>query len=400
MAHVTDVEGAFGPEEYAGRIERVRAAMRSRGLGALVVTTPENIYYLVGLNHQGYFAFTMLVLPLQGEPLLVTRAMEQVVVSTQTSGVTFLGFDEDEDVGEAARRAVESAGCAGERVGIDTSSMFFPPGVWEALEQGLPGVEWIDTSRTSSVDPTFRLGLVDNVRLVKTDAEIACVRRAAAVSDRAVRAGLSVAGVGVNETEVAAAVYDAMVRGGGEYPGFVPLIRSTETLQEEHTTWRNHVLTAGEELFIELSGSYARYHAPLGRTGHIANAPRGSERVRAVAIGAIDAARDALCPGVVSGDVYAAWQAAVDEGLGHSRLRRHHCGYNVGIGFPPSWVGGSTVLGLRPGGRVPIETGMVFHLWAWIHDENLGDYLLSDTAVVTDDGAELVTTTPRPLVLD
>ena len=399
MARVAEVEGAFGPEEYAGRVERVRAVMRARDLGALVVTTPENIYYLVGLNHQGYFAFTMLVLPLEGEPLLVTRAMEQAVISAQTSGVAFLGYGEDEDAGLAAQRAIESAGCAGERVGVDTSSMFFPPGVWEALEQGLPGVEWIDTSRPSSVDPDFRAGLVDNVRLVKTDAEIACVRRAAAVSDRAVRAGLSAAGVGVNETEVAAAVYDAMVRGGGEYPGFVPLIRSTETLREEHTTWRNHVLTAGEQLFIELSGSYARYHAPLGRMGHIARAPQGSERVQAVAIGAIDAALSALRPGAVSGDVYAAWQAAVDEGLGHSRLRRHHCGYNVGIGFPPSWVGSSTVLGLRPGGRAPISTGMVFHLWAWIHDENLGDCLLSDGAAVTDDGDELLTTTPRPLVL-
>ncbi|MBS1265518.1 MAG: Ectoine hydrolase [Acidimicrobiaceae bacterium] len=400
MERVAENEGAFGTEEYSGRIERVRAQMRARDLGALAITTPENIYYLVGLNHQGYFAFTMLVLPLEGEPLLVTRAMEQVVISAQTTGIGFRGYSEDEDAGDAATRAIEAAGCAGERVGIDTSSMFFPPGVWEAMEQGLPGVEWIDTSRTSSVDPSFRAGLVDNVRLVKTDAEIACVRRAAAVSDRAVRAGLAAAGVGVNETEVAAAIYDAMVHGGGEYPGFVPFIRSTETLQEEHTTWRNHVLTAGEQLFIELSGSYARYHAPLGRMGHIARAPQGSERLRAVAVGAIEAARDALRPGVVSGDVYASWQAAVDEGLGHSRLRRHHCGYNVGIGFPPSWVGSSTVLGLRPGGRVPIEQNMVFHLWAWIHDEDVGDYLLSDSAVVTEGGAELLTTTPRPLVVD
>jgi Xaa-Pro dipeptidase len=386
-------------DELAGRVARVRATMAELDLQALVVTTPENIYYLVGLDHQGYFAFTMVLLPLEGSPILVARAMEQVVVSTQAPGSVFLGYGEDEDAGQAAVRAIERAGCADERIGVDTSSMFFPPGVWEDMKQHLAGVEWVETSRTSSIDPSFQAGLVDNVRLIKTPAEIDCVRRAAAISDRAVRAGLETAGAGINETEVAAAIYDALIRGGGEYPGFVPLIRSSETLQEEHTTWRNHVLRPGEQLFIELSGSYARYHAPLGRMAHIALAPEGAGKLRAVAEAAIGAAQQALRPGAVSGEVYSAWQAAVDGGLGHSRLRRHHCGYNVGIGFPPSWVGSSTVLGLRPGGRVPIQAGMVFHLWAWIHDDDLGAYLLSDTAVVLDDGTELLTTTERPVVV-
>jgi Xaa-Pro dipeptidase len=278
--------------------------------------------------------------------------------------------------------------------------MFFPPAVWEEMKQGLTGVEWVDTSRTSSVDPSFLAGLIDNIRLVKSPAEIECVRRAAAISDRAVRVGLQAAGVGINETEVAAAVNDALIRGGGEYPGFAPFVRSSETLQEEHTTWRDHILMAGEQLFIELSGSYARYHAPLARLVHIARAPEGAGRLLAVAESAIEAAREALRPGAVSGDVYSAWQAAVDEGLGHRRLRRHHCGYSVGIGFPPSWVGSSTVLGLRPGGRVPIEVGMVFHLWAWIHTDDVGDHLLSETAVVLDDRTELLTTTERPLAVN
>jgi len=267
------------------------------------------------------------------------------------------------------------------------------------MEQSLPQVQWVDTSLTSGPDPTFRAGLVDHVRLVKTPAEIECVRRAAAISDRAARAGLEVAGIGVNETEIGAAIYESMVKGGGEYPGFVPLVRSTETLQEEHTTWRDHILMPGELLFIELSGSYARYHAPLGRTAHIGRSPRRAEELRSIAIAAINSASDALLPGSTSGDVYSAWQATVDEGLGHDRLRRHHCGYNVGIGFPPSWVGSSTVLGLRPGGKVPIQSGMVFHLWAWIHDQDVGDYLLSDSALVTATGAELLTTAERPLAV-
>jgi len=396
----SEARGPFGPAEYDRRVAAVRAAMRDRDLSALIVTSPENIYYLIGLSHQGYFAFTMLLLPADGIPRLVTRAMERVIVAHQASHVAFVGYEEGDDAADVAVRVVRETGCAQERIGIDTSSMFFPPGVWEALEADLPGVEWFDTSRSSSVDPTFRAGLVDHIRLVKSPAELAYIRRAAAVTDRAARAGLAVAGVGINEREVAAAIYEAMIQGGGEYPGFVPLVRSGDTLQEEHSTWRDRVLQAGDQLFIELSGAVARYHAPLGRLTHIARGPRRGEQARQIAIDALEAAREAARPGVTSGDVYAAWQATVNEALGHDRLRRHHCGYNVGIGFPPSWVGSSTVLGLRPGGLVEIREGMVFHLWAWIADDAAGDYLVSDTAMVTGSGSELLTTTPRPYITE
>ncbi len=62
-----------------------------------------------------------------------------------------------------------------------------------------------------------------------------CLRRVAAISDRAVRSGLAAAGVGMNETEMAATTDDALGQGVGE-DRLRPLVRSSETLQEEHTT--------------------------------------------------------------------------------------------------------------------------------------------------------------------
>ena len=336
--------------------------MRDDGndLDALLVTSPENIYYLIGLSHQGYFAFTMLVLPLEGEPALLTRMMESYTISAQAPDVRHFGYDDEEEAGAFALTAIKSLGLTTGRIGVDRSSMFFPAGVWEELELGLPGVEWVDSSRSPSTSRRFRAGLVDQVRLIKSPAELEHIRRAAAISDRAARAGLRTAAVGINEKEVAAEVYRAMILGGGEYPGFVPLIRSTETLKQEHATWRDRYLQPGEKVFIELSGSSARYHAPLGRMGYIAEIEPGAERVHGIAIDALDAVIATLRPGVETGTVYDAWQAVVDDGLGHSRLRRHHCGYTVGIGFP------------RAGWEAPPCWGSVAMAWsisrqAWCH---------------------------------
>lgn len=401
---VTTRRGAFTTEEHQRRIANVRALMAGdeHDIDALVITSPENIYYLVGLTHQGYFAFTMLVLPREGELSLLTRQMEAYTISQQAPDVLHIGYGDDEDAGDAAVAALKRLGISRGRVGVDRSSMFLPAGVWEEMELGLPDIEWVDTSRSASTKAAvrYRAGLVDEVRLIKSEAELDYIRAAAAVSDRAVSAGLATAGVGVNEKEVAAAVYEQMILGGGEYPGFVPLIRSSETLMQEHSTWRDRYLEPGDKLFIELSGAVARYHAPLTRMAYLGKAEVGAERAQTIALDAFDAVVETLHPGVATGDVYDAWQAVVDDGLGHDKLRRHHCGYTVGIGFPPSWVGSSTVLGIRRGGKVEVKAGMTFHVLSWITDADLGDYFVSDTVVVGDDSGRVITTTPHRLVID
>ena len=83
---------AFPPEEYAKRVRNVRALMSKAGLDALLVSTPENIYYLCGLDHMGYFAYQMLILPLTGTPILVTRAMETATVRDQVPSLIHYGY--------------------------------------------------------------------------------------------------------------------------------------------------------------------------------------------------------------------------------------------------------------------------------------------------------------------
>jgi len=113
----------------------------------------------------------------------------------------------------------------------------------------------------------------------------------------------------------------------------------------------------------------------------------------------MEAIRETLRPGALTGQVYAAWQEVIDRALGHKDYRRHHCGYTLGIGFPPSWVGGATVVGIRPNGTIQIREGMVFHLISWLIGAGLADYGVTDTAIVTADGAEIVTEGPRTVTV-
>jgi Xaa-Pro dipeptidase len=374
----------FTGEEFAARRTRVREQMAARGLDALLVVGAENIYYLTGLNFQGYFSLTALVLPLDGPPLLVARAMEAATIAVQAHDCRHVPYGDDEDPATVLTRAVAAVASPGGTVGVELQAVFFPPGVGDRLRTMLPDRAWIDAS-----------GLVVDVRAVKSPAELECVRRAARISDRALQAGVAAASADATEREVAAAVYSQRVRAGSEHPGFAPLIRSTDILLHEHVTWRDRTLRPGSALLMELSASVYRYHAPLTRMVSIEHVGPGTEAAAEIAIEALEAVRTALVPGAVSGPVYDRWQAVVDEGLGHRRYRRHHCGYMVGIGFPPSWVGGGAVLGLRHGGDLEIRTGMVFHVLSWLLGEPPGDYCVSDTVVVTEEGGQFLTRSPR-----
>lgn len=357
--------------------------MRDRGVSALLVTNPENVYYLTGLNHQGYFSFTLLVLPIDGDPVIVARTMERPTLDAQIPQCAQVLYGDDEDPAEVTVRAIEQCTRPGDQLAIGRSAMYFPLAIAEHLRSRLDDRGWSDD-----------FGIVESARAIKSPAEVALIRRAAAISDRGVRAGTEAAVEGSTERAVAAAVYHELILAGSEHPGFAPFIRSSDILQQEHVTWRDRTLEDDSALLIELSGCVYRYHAPLTRMVYVGKPPPVARAAAEVAVAGMDAIRARLAPGVPTGDVYAAWQAAVDELLGHHRYRRHHCGYTVGIGFPPSWTGGSGVVGIRPRGELTIAEGMVFHALSWIIGQRPVDFCLSDTILVTASGCEVLTTQP------
>lgn len=359
--------------------------MQQEQLDLLLVTVPEHIYYLIGLDHFGYFAFHMVALDARGEAVLIARRMEGVTVGRDVPDLSFAGYGDDDDLAAHCLSVVAELVDRPGRVGFEARSLYLPPAVAVAIVEGLVYSEMVDAS-----------DLVERLRFVQSVEELEVTRQAARISDAMVTAALAVAGAGTTEREVASATVEAMMAAGGEPPAFWPFVRSTNRLNEDHTTWTDHPLIPGDALFIELSGSIGRYHAPMGRVAFIERAPPGAEEVAAICLEAFEAARSAASAGAVAGQVYASWQAVVD-GAGLTHYRRHHCGYATGIGFPPSWSGGGVPRALRPDSPTVLADGMVFHLMSWMMGTGRGDYFVSDPVVIRPGGAERLTTTPQAL---
>ena len=74
----------FAMAEYDARLEALRGRMAERGVDAVLVTTPENLFYLTGYETQGLWYFAGLIVPAAGEPFMTTRHAEDTVVDSDT----------------------------------------------------------------------------------------------------------------------------------------------------------------------------------------------------------------------------------------------------------------------------------------------------------------------------
>lgn len=371
-------DNPFSDAEIARRLRRLRAELELKGLEAAIFASPENVFYLTGLDHWGYFAPHLLLVPLDSEPVLVTRAMEKVSVEKQVRAARFSGHPDSETAADMMARVLRDLELTDKAIGLEYWTSGLSHGLALSLKEQI-AARWSDVS-----------GLADALRLVKSSEEQKLMRRAARVSDAAGEAAVAAIADGARESEVAAACVAAMIRAGGHPPGFGPFIRPGGRLGEEHATWGDGVYRKGEPVFLELSGCVSRYHAPLGRLVHIGSIRDEDARIAGVVRQAFDAVVAAIRPGAKARDVYAAWQAVVNAaGLAH--YRRHHCGYCVGIGQPPSWTGGNSVTGLRHDSDLEIKTGMSFHILSWLMGSGRGDDFLSNTVLLTEAGPEVLT---------
>ncbi|MCC0064990.1 MAG: aminopeptidase P family protein [Defluviimonas sp.] len=369
----------FSDGELALRLGSVRAEMAARDVELAVFSAPESVFYLTGLDHWGYFAPHHLIVPATGEMVLVTRTMERVTVRNQVRNARFSGHSDS--VSAQSHLAAELGALAAGRLGFEIASSGLSFGAGMELAESL-GAGWVDIS-----------DLTPALRHVKSPEEQSLMRAAAKASDAGTMAAMAAIHDGAREADVAAECIAAMVRAGSNPPGFGPFIRPDHRIAEEHTTWGDGTFRKDGRVIIELAGCVSRYHAPMGRLIHLGAIRDEDAAMAQIAERAHEASLKGLRPGRRAREVYADWQAVVDA-AGMPHYRRHHCGYLVGLGFPPSWTGGNGVTGLRHDSDLEIREGMAFHLLSWFTETGRGEFFVSNCVLLGPDGPELLTTAP------
>jgi Xaa-Pro dipeptidase len=384
-------ELVFSKTEFMDRVRNVRKSMANATIDLLLVHTPENIFYLTGYQTPGYYTYQCFVVPLEGEEVMISRRLESTNTLARSwveNIITYTGIEDihAKDEIQVTREVMESIGVKGKRVGIEKQGWFLSALNCEKLVAAFP--------KTTFVDAT---DIVNNLRIIKSPGEIAYIRQAARVAEISMKIALGAIASGKTDLDVAAAMMKANIEAGGEYTGCPPFVAAGENSYVTHATWERLELKPGDPVFLELPGCIHRYHAALERTAVIAPVPGKWKEIAKVVDEALNAAIDAIKPGVTSGEVDAACRDIVKR-AGYGDYYPHRCGYSIGIAFPPDW-GEGHIMSLRANDSTTLKPGMTFHIppAVFLYGETaIGN---SETVLVTESGCEVITNFPRKLYI-
>jgi Xaa-Pro dipeptidase len=375
---------AFPMKEYRRRLNNLHTRMDARGVEVMLTTTPENICYLTGFESVGHYYFNALVIPLDGEPFMVPRRLEDSGVKYYTWIERSRPYRDDDDPMEVLHKALSECGLLGKRIGFEKECWFFTAAQQERLFAKSPETAFIDQS-----------GIIEEGRLIKSEYEIEMMRKAARTTQAGMRAGINAVRIGATENDVAAEVHYAMIKAGSEWPSISPFIASGPRGAVGHATWAGRTIQQDEFVFLEIAGTLKRYHAPMMRTVSTGSVDAVMRAGQQVVLDAFDRAVNLIKPGVPAGEVDTLARSVIAQSdFGAEQSSR--TAYSVGIGLPPDW-GEGQILSMQPGERRPLAANMTFHLLPWVQIPGKGAIGITETIRVTETGCEILTNFERKL---
>jgi Xaa-Pro dipeptidase len=377
----------FTTEELAGRRARACAAMSEAGLDALLMFRQESMYYLTGYDTFGYVFFQCLVMTADGRLTLLTRSadLRQAWETSTVEDVRIWVDGPDAEPAVELRAILDELGLAGGRLGVEYDAYGLTAMNGRRLEAALAGFAALEDASL----------LVSRLRVVKSAAELAYVRRAAELADAAYDEAARLAAPGAFEGDILAAMHGAIFRGGGDDPANEFIIGSGRgALLCRYRTGRRS-LDPQDQLTLEWAGTYRHYHAAMFRTLLTGKPSARQREMHAVAHEALLAVEAALRPGGRVGDGFAAHAEVLDR-AGYRAHRLNACGYSLGTTFAPNWMDWPMLYRDNP---VEVAPRMVFFCHMLIFDSEAGLAMtLGRTSVIGEAGAEPLSRAPLDLV--
>jgi Xaa-Pro dipeptidase len=364
------------PDTWAlrtGRRERALAQMDAHNLDILVLGRQANIRYVTGAPQ----------LWIAG-----TRPFGPMCVVVRATGDIYLNSTDDEGVPE--------------EIGHDhLYGLAWNPMTLIDVLRKIDGAEAARRIGTDAITPTFAALLPDafpnaeivdaelamrTARRIKTADEIAAMGQALRVAETGLAAAVSELRPGVAEQTLTGAMLEAMAAGGVS----TPATQDAAWVTSREHPWRRararSEVRSGDLVAFAAGALAGGYVAEAGRTwpaGDTANEPIRKLFERSKTL--YDKMFAACRPGAPTRELLAAYEAAAEP------LPPMPVAHGLGLGFDPPVV--SEML-WAAGEHDRLEAGMVLAITGYVWQQGVGAVFRRDTVHITDDGADVLTTSP------
>ena len=241
----------IGPEERAKRIARAQSLMQDRGIGTVVIEPGASMIYFSGVRWWRSERLTALVIPVEGEPCIVTPFFEEPSVR-ESLGIPceVRVWQEHEDPTAVVAGFLKDRGLAAKPIGIEESVRYFAVA---GLGRALPDATLVPG------DPIIR-----GCRMIKTPAELALMQVATDITIAAYRWTWPQIEAGMTPREIGALMTAATRAMGGSVE--FNLILLGEAAAYPHGSGKPQAVRPGEVVLMDCGCSVHDYESDVSRT--------------------------------------------------------------------------------------------------------------------------------------
>ncbi len=233
-------------------------------------------------------------------------------------------------------------------------------------------------------------GLIETLRAVKSEAEIAAIRASVTLNSAALEQSLRYFKPSMRERDLAAEIEYRMRRLGAESTAFETIVASGERSALPHARPTGARIQLNELLLIDMGASVAGYASDMTRTYAVGRLDAKRRRMYRAVLQSQLAALAAIQPGVTCAGVDRAARNAL-RGFGLDKLFIHSTGHGLGLEIHER-----PRVGRKD--KTKLVTGMVITVEPGVYEEGLGGVRIEDTVVVTANGCETLTPTGKELL--
>jgi len=387
---------SFSRAEFAARITKTRTAMQANGIDLLIVSDPSNMNWLTGYDGWSFYVHQCVVLSLDGEPIWFGRGQDAngALRTCFMDPANIIGYP-DHYVQSKERHPMDylSAQLTDRRLakgtlGVEMDNYWFSAAAFASLQAHLLNVQFTDAT-----------ALVNWQRAVKSNAELALMRKAGKIVGRMHERIVEKVEPGIRKCDLVADIYDAALRydpaigTGGDYPALVPLLPSGSDAAAPHLTWDDQLMKSGEGTFFEIAGVVKRYHCPLSRTVFLGKPTQTFLDAEKAVLEGMEAGLEKAHVGNTCEDIALAFFSVLKK-YGISKDNR--TGYPIGLSYPPDW--GERTMSLRPGDTTVLQKDMTFHFMTGLWMEDWG-FEITESIRIGKTGPECLANVPRMMVV-
>ncbi|HKG43137.1 MAG TPA: aminopeptidase P family protein [Gaiellaceae bacterium] len=339
------------------RVERLRTSLEE----PLLVTNPVNVRYLVG------FASSNAALLVDPERVRLYTDFRYAEAARAVEAVEFV---------ETKRSVVAAlAELVDGRVGFEADAISYAE--WQTLDAG--GLELVP-----------RRGLVEALRAVKDEGELDSLRRAGEITSEAYERFAGERFVGRSERELAWRLDELFHELGAHAPSFETIVASGPNSARPHARPTNRKIEAGETVVIDAGAMVDGYVADCTRTFATGGLPDELRSAYETCLEGQLAGLEAVRAGVTGVAADAAARVKI-EAAGLGEKFGHGLGHGVGLQVHEApRLSRESSDTLAAGNAVTVEPG--------VYLAGLGGIRIEDLVIVTDDGAEVLTSSTKDLV--